>query len=95
MAAITEVPRASIYNFETTFPSFYNHEIIFAISNKCLVYGIKWIKKFAIKFVKHTKFERFCVLFTSMLYGMTRKVLSILSHIFETYTNLFLTLSIT
>ena len=65
------MPRASINSFTTTFPSFYNHETLFATSNRGLIYGIKWIKKFATSFDKHTTFERFYLLFTSTLYGIT------------------------
>ncbi len=68
MAAKTEVPRASINSFATTLPSFYDHEIRFATSNRGIVYGIKSRKKFAVNFVKYTKFESFCLLFTSTLY---------------------------
>ena len=71
MAARTEVPRASINSFTTTFPSFYNHEIRFATSNRCLVYGIKCLKTFAVNFASYTHFVRFCLLFTSTLHGIT------------------------
>ncbi len=69
MAAKTEVPQASINSFATTLPSFYDHEIRLATSNRGLVYGIKYRKKFAVNFVKYTKFESFCLLFTNTLDG--------------------------
>ncbi len=72
MAAETEEPRASIDSFATTLLSLYDHEIRFATSNRRLVCGIKLMfKKFAVNFVKYTKFERFCALFSSTLHGIT------------------------
>ena len=70
MAAKTEVPRASIHSLATTLPSFYNHEIQFATSNRGLVDEIKCRKKFVVNFVKYTKFEIICLLFTSTLHGI-------------------------
>ncbi len=94
MAAKTEVPWASINSFTTTLPSFYNHEIRFATSNRGLVYGIKWRLTTVKNFLRFDEIMDLLVHSTSAHNGITfTNVLSaILSHIFETYTNLFLTL---
>ncbi len=98
MAAITQVPQASIDIFPTTLPSLYDHEIRFATSNRCLVYGRKCLTKFTVNFVKYTKLERFCLLFSSTLHGKTlpkgTEKFQTFYHIYlrHNYTNLFLTL---
>ncbi len=71
MATKTEVPRASINSFATTFPSFYNHEIRFATSNRGLVYGIKWRLATVKNFLRYDEIMDLFVLFTSAHNGIT------------------------
>ncbi len=71
MATKTEVPRASINSFATTFPSFYNHEIQFATSNRGQVYGIKWRLATVKSFLRYNEIMDLFVLFTNAHNGIT------------------------
>ncbi len=68
MATKTEVPRPS---FTTTFPSFYNHEIQFAASNRGLVYGIKWRLTIVKNFLRYDEIMNLLVHSTSAHNGTT------------------------
>ncbi len=92
IAARTDVSPASMNQFHDYFPSFHNHDIRFATSNRRLVYGIKCIKTFAVNpfrqilFTIHQHVSQ-CNCFKG--YGKFSTLF--LSHI-NYWTNLFLTL---